>query len=183
MDDEPRRVVLLVRPDVGRAHRLEHFHRRHDHVFLHLLLIIAVDTVDAQRRNPPRIHQIRIDLDVVLVTGQHLAEAPEVHLPRSEIADQRFLELGAEARHLRAALPALPRRPSLESVAAQEIRMLRFHVAESRHIDGVGASSDFPTILRPRQRAHCAAIHDVVHHVVTELAACIPQPLREFSRR
>src|SRR3954464_8074478 len=114
---------------------------------------------------------------------QHLAEAVEGHFPGTEIADQRLLESGAEARHRRAALPARALGSALESVAALEVRMLRLHVPETRDVNRVGTTSDLHPILRPRQLARRAASHDVVHQVVAELAARVAQSRRKFRRQ
>src|SRR5947209_11139833 len=123
---------------------------------------------------------MRIDLDVVLVTWQHLAEPVEAHLPGTEVADQRFLEARAVSRHIRAALPALPRRSSLESIAALEVGMPGLHVAEPRNVDRVGTPAHLRPILRPRQLASRATTYDVVHQIVPQLATRVAKPGRKF---
>ena len=68
MNHQPRRIVVPDRLDVRRAHGLEHLAGTHHHVVEHLLLVLAVRAVDAQRGNAPGVDQVRVDLDVVLVT-------------------------------------------------------------------------------------------------------------------
>src|ERR1700682_6102867 len=126
---------------------------------------------------------MRIQLDVVLVARKHLAKAAELHLPRSEVTDQGFLERGAETTHFRSAFPARTVSATLETVPAQEIRMLRFHIPESRDVDRVGPKSDLPAIHPEWQRASRAAVHDVVHQIVPQLAAGAAEAVRQLGRR
>src|ERR1700682_882246 len=125
---------------------------------------------------------MRIQLDVVLVARKHLAKAAELHLPRSEVTAQGFLERGAETRHFRSAFPARTVGATLETVTAQKIGMLRFYIPEARDVDGVGAIPDLPAVHREWQRAGRAAVHDGVHQVVPQLAAGAGQPIRKFRR-
>src|SRR6202171_2237238 len=108
---------------------------------------------------------MRIQLDVVLVARKHLAEAAELHLPRSEVTDQRFLERGAETRHFRSAFPARTVGATLEAVPPQEIRMLRLHVPETRDVDRVGPISDLPAGSREWERASGGSVHAVAQQV------------------
>src|SRR6202022_4581350 len=136
-----------------------------------LLFVPAVSAVHPQSRNAPRIDEMRIQLDVVLVARKHLAKAADLHLPRSEVTDQGFLERRTETRHFRSACPVRTVGAALEAVTAQEIRMLRFHIPEPRHIDRVGPTSYLPPVHREWQRTSRSAIHDVVHQIVPQLAA------------
>src|ERR1700687_2411966 len=126
---------------------------------------------------------MRIQLDVVLVARKHLAKAAELHLPRSEVTDQGFLERRTETRHFRSACPVRTVGAALEAVTAQEIRMLRFHIPEPRHIDRVGPTSYPPPVHRECHRTSRSAIHDVVHQIVPQLAAGAAESIREFRRR
>src|SRR4051794_5684692 len=61
--------------------------------------------------------------------------------------------------------------------------MLRLHVPETRNVNRVGATPNLHPILRPWQLARRAAAHDVVHQVVTELAAGVAEAGRKFGRQ
>src|ERR1700687_6117338 len=100
---------------------------------------------------------MRIQLDVVLVARKHLAKAAELHLPRSQVTDQGFLERGSETRHFRSACPVRTVGAALEAVATKEIRMLRLHIPEPRDVDRVGPTSDLPAVHRERQRTSRSA--------------------------
>src|SRR3981081_3363192 len=104
---------------------------------------------------------MRIQLDIVLVAWQHLAKATELHLPRSEITGQGFLERGPETSHVRSALPARAVGATLEAVPAQEIRMLRFHIPEARDVDRIGPIADLSAVHREWQGTGRAPVHDV----------------------
>src|SRR5437868_6778359 len=117
------------------------------------------------------------------MTRKHFAEAVELHHPRPEIADQRFLEAGAESRHLGAARPTRTLGATLEAIASEKIRMLRLQVPKARNVDRIGAVAYFAAVLRPRQCRAGAPAHDVVHQIVAELSARVAQSRGEFARR
>src|SRR5207249_5604557 len=78
----------------------------------------------------------RVEIHMVLVTRQALAVALQRDSPRSRLA-QPLLQVRSQSRLRRAARPALPTRPRLDAVAAQEpdVRLpLHTEIPEARDV-------------------------------------------------
>src|SRR6266487_4728947 len=139
-----RRTELVDRPAFGQdvlvdaddldARRLEHFLAGVRHVLAHLLLVIAELIIEAQDGNAPAVLHLGIQVHVVLVAGEHFAEAAHINEGTRVLAD-RFLELTAEPRRVpRAVGEDREAGAALEAVAADEPRLLVLQVPEPRHV-------------------------------------------------
>src|SRR3989441_5260319 len=103
----PRRAQLVNGPPLGEhllvgpydldPRRLEHLAARDDHVLAHLALVVAELIMEAQRGDAPRVFRVGIEIDIILVARQHLAEATHPD-ERPGVVTHLSLELRAESR-------------------------------------------------------------------------------------
>src|SRR5262249_54784568 len=169
---------VLVFADDFDAGRLEHLLAGRDHVLAHLLLVVAELIMKAQRRNAPVVLLDGIEIDVILVARQHLAEAAHAD-ERARMVAHRLLELPAESRRV----PGVARedvepRTALEAVAADEAGLLVLEVPEARHVEVAGLAV-VERGLGADQLLHeagDAGAHDVLAEVVADVPARVPDP-------
>src|SRR6266550_5393396 len=178
---EPRRPVVVVRLDVLASRRREHLGCLGLYVLADGPLVRTPRAVDPQQRDPPLVRALRVQVHVVLVTGQAFAVALHGDPPRPGLA-QLLLQLGAEAWLRRAANPPLPARPRLNPVAAHEADLavgLRAEVAEARDVRARGPPAVGVLVLEAGHDAARARLGDVVHEVMAHFAARVGEPRRE----
>src|ERR1043166_9176950 len=91
--------------------------------------------MEAQHGDAPAIFHRRIEIHVVLVAGQHFAEAAHAD-ERARMIAHRLLERAAEARRVpRAVGEDREAAAALEAVAADEARLLVVEIAEARDVE------------------------------------------------
>ena len=135
----PRNVLEHV--DVSCAGGSEHFSGLNGDIAGHGVFVLAPVAVNLQRRNSPRVEFVLVHFDVIVVVRQAFAEAGKGHAPRAGLA-QHVLEVHADAGHVGAARPAFAAAAALIAVAAQEILLLGFHVAETRNVNSIGTIAE-----------------------------------------
>ena len=64
---------------------------------------------------------------------------------------------------------------AFETVSPQEAGLFGLHIAKSRNIHSIGPAPDHNPVFVSGDRAHCASGLHVVHQVVAQLSAGIPQ--------
>src|SRR5437879_8044059 len=121
MNGEARRVVFEKWLDLLCASCRKHFRGSYRHIVQQGTLIFSPRAMNLQRGNSPGIGFFFIQLDVIFVIGQALAESIESEHPRAGSA-HHALEVRSKARHPRAALPVVPRTPALETVPTTRLR-------------------------------------------------------------
>src|SRR3989454_1027251 len=112
---------------------------------------------------------------------QALAVALQRDSPWSRVA-QPLLQVRSQSPLRRAARPALPTRPRLDSVAAQEphVRLpLHTEIPEAWDVRPAGPPAVDVLVQQPGHDAARTRLGDVVHHVVAQLAARVGQAGRE----
>src|SRR5438876_7275176 len=175
---------VLVHADDLDARRFEHFLAGVGHVLAHLFLVVAELVVEAQRRNPPRVLHLGVEIDVVLVAGQHFAKAAHTN-EGPGVLTHRFLELPAESRRApRAVGENREAGATLEAVAADKARLLVLQVPESRHVE----PARLAVVQCGRRSYHLfdepgdARSHHVFAEVVADMAARIADAVGMLPR-
>src|SRR5579871_1467433 len=179
MNREAGWIFLRSRFDISCSDGREHLCGSDRHIFSHGLFVFVPGATYLERRNTPSVEFCFVQLDVILVVGQALAESIKAESPRAGPA-HRFLEVGAERHHLDTTFPSLAKRSALISIAAQELGMLRLYVAEARDVDAVWPTTDFNFVFVARNVTFRAGAHDVVHEIVAELATGVREAVGEF---
>src|SRR5262249_6331666 len=134
-----------------------------------------------QRWNAPFVFDFLVEFNEVVRVGEAFSKPIEVEHPRAGTAEH-VLEFGAKSGEIAAALPALAVSAALKSVAAHEIRVLGFHVAEAGNINAVGAASHGDFVFVSRDTSTGTAPHGVIHKVVSQLAAGVRQAVGKLRR-
>src|SRR5437667_4310359 len=131
------------------------------------LFVIAVRHGDVQRGNAPRVLQLRIDGNIIIVARERLSEGAEPDHIRA-IRDGP-LEIHAISRRIEIKLRFSA---SLKSVSAYEARMLRpfGHVSETDDVNAVRAMR--PAIggglsIKARQLTRCSGTRRMVHQTAS----------------
>ncbi len=169
--------------DVLRSGGLEHLRRRLRHVRGHGLLVVAPRAGDLEGRDAEHVDGVLVDLDEVLPSRQHFAEAGEAD--RGHGIDQRLLEGVAEAGRVPVEGGLTP---ALESVAPEELRVLRAlqGVAEADDVDAVGPARTVERGLAAQLgelSAGPARDPEMVHEVVAERPTRVAQAVRMLAGR
>src|SRR5437879_1888192 len=182
MNRQARRIVFKKWLDLLCASCRKHFRGSYRHIVQQGTLIFSPRAMNLHRGNSPGIGLFFIQLDVIFVIGQALAESIESEHPRAGSA-HHALEVRSKARHPRASLPVLPRSPTLETVSTKQARMLLLDITEARNINAVGAMSERNLIFMPRDKPRSSATHAMVHQVMAQLATGIGKPIGKFRGR
>src|SRR6266704_3144283 len=160
----------------------EHFRALNGDVPGHGALVFTPITVNFQRGNIPGIELTLVDFDIVAVIWQAFAKAAYSHAPGAGHL-QSVLEFRAEAGHPHAAGPAVAATAALIAVAAKEVFVFGFDVAETRDVNTIGAVAERHFVLMAGHRAARAAAHMVIHEIVAELTARVGKSRGEFRSR
>ncbi len=182
VDRQPRRSDFLEHVNVLGARGGEHFRGLNGDVPGHGALVFAPVTVNFQRGNTPGIELVLVDFDIVAVIWQAFAKTTHSHAPGAGHL-QNVLEFRAEAGHPHAAGPAVAAAAALIAVAAKEVFVFGFDVAETRDVDAVGAVAEVDPVGRGVDLPVRPAAHDVVHHVLPQLSARVREPRVEQDAR
>src|SRR5207245_1228395 len=180
MDGEARRSDFLRDVDVSRAGSGKHFGGLHSDVFGHGTLVLAPVTVNLERGNAPGVGFLLVDFDVIVVIGKALTESAHAQTPLSGHFEG-VLEIRANTDSVEATGPTFAAAAALVAVAAEEILLLRFHVAEARDVDAIGTIAEWHFVLVAGHFAAGAAAHVVVHEVVAEFAAGVGEAVGKFG--
>src|ERR1043166_6291068 len=103
VDPHPREALVVVRPDVLHARRLERLGHVVHHVPPHQALVLAGPAVDAEHGPPHLVFLGRVDRDTVRMVGEHLPEgrgsdAPRARLGHGILEGTAHPQLGHRAR-------------------------------------------------------------------------------------
>src|SRR5256714_8644945 len=150
-------------------------------------LVLTPLALDVERRDPPCVHECRVQRRPILFAWQHLTESAEAHRPGTEVTQPR-LQRRPDAGCVQSGLPSPSAGAALESVAANEVGMPCRDVAEARHVDAVGSFADGAAVGPAVEHAAGTAPLDVIHDVPADLIARITdsrveQNPRAFERR
>src|SRR5579871_547770 len=179
---EARRIVVIVGLYIARAGGCAHLGSGNRHILLHSLLVFPMGAVNSDGRDSPGVDRVLINFKIVVMIRQALAEAIESEPPWPALS-QRLFELRAEGDLLHTALPTLLRSSALESVAAQEVRMLRLHITKTRHINTVRTPPKLGAILIADDGAIGAATLCMIHQVMAEFPARVREAIGKFRGR
>src|SRR5690348_2089618 len=120
--------------------------------------------MNLERGNSPGIDLFLVEFDVIVVVRQALSESTKAEAPRPGLA-QRFLEICSETRLHDPAVPSLAVGAALKPIPAQEVRVLRLHIAEARHVGSIWASAEFEAIFVAGNQCGCSSRGHVVHQI------------------
>src|SRR5262249_27651488 len=126
--------------------------------------------------------RVFVDLDEVVVIRQAFPVSRKGKFPVTGPADG-ILEIGAESRADRSAIPAFLVGLALQSVATQKACLLLLHIAKTWHIGDVWPIPKRAAVLLAGKDAFGPASFDVVHQVVAKFAGGVGEPAGKFWRR
>src|SRR5690242_4859659 len=125
-----------------------------------------------QGGNSPGVELVFVNFNVIVVVRQALAETAHPHAPRARLL-QRILKIRSESGHGHASRPALASSAALVTVAANEVFLFGFYVAEARDVDSIGTVTKGHFIFVSGHDAAGSAAHVMIHQVVAEFAAAV----------
>src|ERR1700674_1528977 len=113
--------------------------------------------------------------------GQTFTKTVKSKIPRTR-SFQLLFEVSSETGHIHAARPCLPPSTSLETISPNEGRMFLLYVAKSGDVNPIGAISQSSAIFIARDASSRPAAHAMIHQVVSQLPAGVPQAIGKLSR-
>src|ERR1700682_4143526 len=154
-----------------KARGFEHLLRGLLHVFGHAALVVAKFIVKAQRRDSPLVFHHWVEVNVVFVARQHLAESAHADEGALVLA-HFFFKGGPEAMNVGSPREHGAAAAALESVAADEFGVLLGKVAKPRQVEAAGAA----VVERGRlaDEVFCSARYAGPHNVFAEIVADVP---------
>src|SRR3989475_8625280 len=182
VDAEPRPSHFRINADIGGAGGREHLRSLNGNVLRHDAFVLSPVAVNLESGNTPGVELILVDLNIIVVIRQAFAETAKSHAPLAGVA-QRILEVHAKSGSRHSALPTVSATTALIAIAAEEISLLGFHVAESRNVNTVGTIAKWHFVFMAGHGAGSAAAHVVIHQVVAKFAAAVGKAVGKFGRR
>src|SRR6516162_1023690 len=182
VDGEAWRTNSLKDLDVPGAGSREHFPGLDGDVLGHGQFILAPSTVNLEGGNAPGVGFFLVDIHVIVVIRQALAKTTHSQAPLAGLFERVF-EIRAKSYLVQAAPPAFAVAAALVAIAADEILLLFFHVAETRNVKAVRAIAKRHLVFMPGHDAAGAAAHVVIYEILAEFAAGVGQTIGEFRRR
>src|SRR5580704_9724486 len=150
------------------ASGFEHFLGGFLHVLGHLVLVVAKFIVEAQGGYAPLVFHNGIEIYIVFVAGQDLAERAHADV-RALVLANFFFEGRAETMHVGAAGKHGAAAAAFESIATDEIGAFLGEIAKSRDVKAAWAA-----VVERRRLADevlCAACDSGPHDVFAEIVA------------
>ena len=178
MNQQARWRQVGLRIDVRQARRFHHLAGVLGHGVDHRELVVPVLTIYMKQRNTPLVSARIVQPGAVSRIRQHFPEALDRELPGPRLA-QCALQVDANARVCRAALPVKAFCAALVSKTANEALVLLRDIPESGHVAFIGPASRVVLVFVAVKQARRHRSANVVHQEATQGAAVVTEPVRE----